>query len=177
MAVTLDEIEEFIKVEDLKYQYDKERKVILLVSGDKESVFAHYLRAKDDGKIFTWQMQILDDNKNNVSIKNHQYVSEVLSHVLYLNYQTKFGTWEYDPSDGDIRLAVELPLEDATMTQAQFHRIVGYMMGNGSDAADDIMHILKTGKAPKDSDDDIIEKLEAMLAMLKSQSSSSEDSI
>ncbi len=168
MAVTLEQIVEFIKVEDVIYDYNEEKKRILLISGDEDSTYTHYIRAKDDGAVFEWQMQILDEDDDNVEIKDHEHAGKVLSHMLYLNYQTKFGTWEFDPSDGDIRLAVEIPLEDAIMTQKQFHRILGYMMVNGSSAADEIMSILKTGEVPKDdSDAEMIATLEAMLAKLK----------
>ena len=97
---------------------------------------------------------------------------QLFSHLLFLNYKTKFGTWEFDPSDGDIRLAVEIPLEDALMTEKQFLRIKDFMVQNGDTHADEILHILKTGEAPEDdSKADMVAMLEKMLADLKSDSS------
>mgnify|MGYP002642063193 CR=1 FL=1 len=111
-------------------------------------------------------------SKDNLNIKDHKYAGQVLSHLLFLNYKTKFGTWEFDPSDGDIRLAVEIPLEDALMTEKQFLRIKDFMVQNGDTHADEILHILKTGEAPEDnSKADMVAMLEKMLADLKSDSS------
>ena len=180
MAVTLEQVTGFLDSMELKYDYSKEKARILCVSGDEDSTYTHYIRAKDDGAIFEWQMQILDENKDNITIKEHKHLGKVLAHILYLNYQTKFGTWEFDPSDGDIRLAIEIPLEDATMTAKQFNRVAGYMFSNGSSHADEIKHILETGEAPKSDEPEaaeMIAKLEAMLAQLKGGSSTEEDGI
>ncbi len=178
MAVTLKQIVGYLDKADLKYDYNEEDERILLVSGDEDSTYTHFIRAKDDGDIFEWQMQILNANKDSLHIKGHEHAAKVLSHILYLNYQTKFGTWEYDPTDGDIRLAVEIPLEDALITEKQFHRIAGLMLRDGSSHADQIMHILNTGEIPEDDKEaEMIAQLEAMLAQLKGDSSDSDDSI
>lgn len=169
MAVTLDEIKEFIESHDLKYHDDQENEMIVLVTGDEDSTYTHFLRARDDGDIFEWQMQILDENNNMLRVKEHPYLRELLVQLLYLNYNTKFGTWEYDPSDGDVRLAIEIPLEDAKMTQKQFDRIAGYMFGTANNDAEGIMEILETGKVSRDDDEEI---LKAMLALLEGESSS-----
>ena len=176
MAVTLKQLIGYLENAEMKYDYNEgeENERILLVSGDENSTYAHFIRAKEDGDIFEWNMQILDANKDNLHIKDHKYAAKVLSHILYLNYQTKFGTWEYDPSDGDIRLAVEIPLEDAQMTEKQFNRISGLMLRDGSSHADQIMHILNTGEIPEDDREaEMIAQLEAMLAQLKGTSSDS----
>lgn len=172
MAVTLEQIGGFLDSMKLKYNHGKDGSVIVLFSGDDDSIYSHFIRVKDEGVIFEWQMQIVTDDKENLRIKEHKYLSKVLAHLLFLNYQTKFGTWEFDPSDGDIRLAIEIPLEDATMTEKQFNRIASYMLRNGASHAEDIMYILKNGEAPESDEAEMIATLEAMLAKLKGTSSS-----
>lgn len=174
MAFTLEQITGYLDNVEFKYKHEKEEERIVLVSGDEDSTYLHFIRAKEDGDIFEWNMQILDENKDNLTIKNHKYENKVLSYILYLNYSTKFGTWEYDPSDGDIRLAVEIPLEDALMTEKQFMRIMSLMIKDAAKASDEILSILETGEIPKDdSDAEMIAKLEEMLAVLKGSSSTS----
>ena len=177
MAVTMDEIKGFLESNDLKYHYDQEHEMIVLVTDDEDSTYTHFLRAREDGDIFEWQMQILDENSDMLRVKEHPYLRELLIHLLYLNYNTKFGTWEYDPSDGDVRLAIEIPLEDAKMTQKQFDRIAGYMFVDGAHSAEEIMEVLKTGKVSKDDDDEMIAELKAMLALVEEESSFSSDGI
>jgi len=175
MAVNLEQIVGYLENANFKHQYIEEKKVIVLYTGDEDSTYSHYIRAKDDGDIFEWKMHILDENKDRLNIKDHKYIGRVLSHLLYLNYATKFGTWEFDPSDGDIRLAVEIPLEDALMTEKQFNRIKDFMQRNGDSAADEILHILKTGTIPEDnSEADMIAELEAMLLKLKGSASTND---
>jgi len=173
MAVTLNQIAQWLTEKEVNFHHDTEKEVIIFATGNKGTMQYHFIRTKENGDIFEWQMQILDENKNQIMIKDHQYVTKALSHMLYLNYKTKFGTWEYDPSDGDIRLAIEIPLEDALMTTKQFDRILNYMIRDGQNGADDIRHILSTGEVSKEStEDNMIAQLEAMLAQLKGESSS-----
>jgi len=169
MAVKLEEIMEYLKNADFKHHHDKENEVVVLMTGDEDSTYAHFIRANDDGRIFEWQMEILDENRKRLNIKNHKYAGQVLSHLLFLNYKTKFGTWEYDPSDGDVRLAVEIPLEDALMTEDQFNRIKDFMVHNGDTHADEILQILQTGEVPKDESADMFAQLELMLAELQAK--------
>ena len=173
MPVTLEQIGTLLEADEINFHHNKEKEFILFMTGNEKTSQSHFIRAKENGDIFEWQMQILDDNKDMVMIKDHQHAPLALSHMLSMNYSTKFGTWEYDPSDGDMRLAVEIPLEDALMTDKQFARISGFMVTNGQDGADAIRHILKTGEAPQDdSKAEMVAKIEAMLAQLKGDSSS-----
>ena len=171
MAVTLEQIAEYLTNADLKYKHDEEKKIIFLMSGDDNSTYSHFIRAKDDGNIFEWQMQILDDTMGQLNIKDHKYAGEVLSHLLFLNYKTKFGTWEFDPKEGDIRLAVEIPLEDALMTENQFKRIMSLMLGDADKHANEILYILKTGEIPEDSSTaEALAWLDEILARLQDSS-------
>lgn len=174
MAFTLEQITGYLDTVDFKYKYEKEEERIVLMTGDEDSTYLHFIRAKEDGDIFDWKMSILDKNRDHLTIKDHEHAGKVLSYILLLNYNTKFGTWEYDPSDGDIRLAVEIPLEDALMTEKQFIRIMSLMIKDSAKASDEILSILETGKIPKDeSDAEMIAKLEEMIAVLKGSSSTS----
>ena len=58
MAVTLDEISGWL--EQLEYKYQKEEEQIMLMTGDDDSTSVHFIRAKDDGRIFEWKMSIID---------------------------------------------------------------------------------------------------------------------
>ncbi|QSZ42197.1 hypothetical protein GJV85_08755 [Sulfurimonas aquatica] len=178
MAVTLEQISKWMDLEEFKHDLSDER--IVSMSSDEDSKLAHILRAPENGEMFKWTVQLLDDNSDMIDIKEHKYAGKVISHMLYLNYTTKFGTWEFDPSDGDMRLCVEIPLEDALMTQKQFKRIYGYMRRDAHNGATEILHILNNGEIPKTEEPDaaaMIAKLEAMLATLKDGSSDDSDDV
>lgn len=179
MAATFEQIVGYLEKAELKFDYMEDKKVIVLMTSDEDSSYGHFIRLREDGELFEWQMQILDENHDSLKVKEHQYLDKFLTHMLYINYNTKFGTWEYDPSDGDCRLVIEIPLEDALMTEKQFMRISSLMLRDADTYADELLHILETGEFPKKEDDgDMIAQLEAMLAKLKgSKTDSSEDGI
>jgi len=178
MAFTLEQISTWLTEKETKHKHDKEKELIIFGTGNGETHQSHFIRAREDGELFDWGMQLLDADLNNMKIADNEYSAKILSHMLYMNFSTKFGTWEFDPSDGDIRLQVEIPLEDALMTQKQFSRIYGFMTKNGQEGADAIRHIMKTGEVPDDTkEEDMIAKLEEMLAQLKAEETSSEEGI
>ena len=168
MAVTLTEISGWLDNIGIKHKLEEEK--IFFGAGDDENTQGYFIRTPENGEMFDAQMQILNENRDFVSLEGQQHAAKVLEHILYLNYTTKFGTWEYDPRDGDIRLAVEIPLEDATMTEKQFNRICGLLIKQGTDAAKDIKEILKNGEIPsKDEEQDVVAMLEALLAEAKAK--------
>lgn len=178
MAVELKQISVWLNESEVKHNHDEEREVIVFAGGDEEHTQSYFIRARDKGEVFDLNMQLLDSERDNITIKDHPHAGLALAHMLHLNYNTKFGTWEYDPTDGDIRLAIEIPLEDAIMTQKQFDRIMGMAFRNGGDMAKEIRHILNTGEVPEDnSKDEMISQLEAMLAQLKGADVASDDGI
>jgi len=169
MAVNLEQVGKWLELAGIIFKHSREDEVIGFFSGDDEKTQAHNIRAREEGCIFEWTMKLFDTENGVIYIKNHKYLSTVLSHMLYMNYQTKFGTWEYDPNDGDIQLSVEIPLEDALMTEKQFMRIVGFMIKYGQNGADAIRHILLTGKVKEDDSD------AALLAFMAALSNAMDD--
>ena len=176
MAFTLEQISTWLNEKDTKHKHDTDKGVIFFASGNSETTQSHFIRATENGEMFTWQMQILDSDLDSINVKDSQYLLQILSHMLYMNYSTKFGTWEFDPSDGDIRLVVEIPVEDAVMTEKQFSRIYGFMTTNAQEGADAIRSIVKTGKAPLDSDE-AAKKIAELEEMLRKLQATSEDEI
>lgn len=178
MAVSLDEISKWLDGKNIKYDLNEERIRIVVEASEGKQVY--FIRAREDGDIFEMQMQLLDDNLDYIDIKDHQHAGLILQHLLYLNYKTKFGTWEFDPSDGDIRLAIEIPLEDAKMTENQFNRVMGYMISDASDHVEEIKEIMETGKIPVEEEeenntDEIRNILLRMLETLDGDTSSNKD--
>ncbi len=167
MAVTLEEISGWLDQMEFKYKLEDDK--IILFSSDEDSTNMHFLKAKDDGRIFEWKMIIVDEEKKEqFKVKEHEYLSTLLVYLLQVNYQTKFGTWEYDPKDGEITLNVEIPLEDAKMTYKQFERICSLTMDTG-EYTDNIKKILETGEIPVNKEDEMMQMLKALLVMAEKE--------
>lgn len=177
MAVELKEISGWLDNIEIKHRLSEDE-IQTGLGGDVS--LAVKIQTKDDGKTFELVANCVDLEKEEfLRIKDHEHCNIVLPHLLYLNYKTKFGTWEYDPTDGEIRLAVEIPLEDALMTEEQFLRIFQYVGNNVDTYYKEINEILQTGVLPKE-DDNVEDLLRQMLQMLKDgkdKSSNDEDGI
>jgi len=173
MAFTLIQIKEYLDELDMNFSYEEDKIVFGMGSNGQHS--AIFIRAKENGEIFDLQMEPLNDDGSPFDFyENTPHLSTALVHMLYMNYTAKFGSWEYDPSDGDIRFTIEIPLEDAVMTKKQFKRILSMADTQISDISQ-LKAILETGQVPKDDNDSEIAILEALLMKLKGESSSDND--
>jgi len=170
MAVTLEEISEWL--EQQEYNFGLEEDKIVLITSGEDSQSLHRIRAKDDGRIFEWNMVIVDETTA-LKVKEHKHLQTLLVYLLQMNYTTKFGTWEYDPTDGEIAFNIEIPLEDAVMTFKQFERICSMTM-NTETQTNNIKKILETGEMPKDDEDERLAILEELLAKLMTQAAEEE---
>ena len=153
---------------EIGWKHQLEDEVIISMGGSATSNLAFFTRLGEDGEMFKMTAKLLDDERDMISAKGNAYVKELMAYLLLRNYETKFGTWEFDPSDGDIQFCVEIPLEDNKLTKKQLQRITRMLNSSGSEA-DAIKSILATGKLPLDGDDaaNKIAELEALLAQLQ----------
>jgi len=160
----------------MNFEHDKDKDNVTFGMGaDGHSGYVS-VRARENGDVFDLKMKPLIEEKNsplNID-SDHEHHVMVLKELLYSNYETKFGTWEWDPTDGDLRFAIELPLEDAKMTSKQFKRILSGV-NNAIEYIDHIKKILETGVVPEKKDENarIISIIEQLLATAKSSESDS----
>jgi hypothetical protein len=171
MAFTLAQIKGYLDELEMKIISDDEDKIVFGMGSDGQ-VGGVFIRAREDGEVFDLQMEPLNEDMSNFDLDTDTpHLATALAHMLYMNYKSKFGSWEYDPSDGDIRFSVEIPLEDAVMTKKQFKRVLSMVDTQISQIAE-IKTILETGEVPVKDNSDEIAQLEALLAALKGSSSS-----
>jgi len=168
MAMSIKEISAVLDEIDFNHKLDEEDDLIYSAGGNSENTLAFFIRARENGELFDMLARLLDDNRDQIDAKGSAHTNVLMSYLLLRNYQTKFGTWEFDSEDGTISFAVEIPLEDNNLTKKQLKRIVNLMMSAGEEAGN-IKHILAHGKLPLEGDDAAkkIAELEAMLAKLQ----------
>jgi hypothetical protein len=168
MAVTLIEVKRWLDNLEIGYQESQKQESIILFGfqGKNESTYGVKIELEEDGELLQIYCNLLiDEDQNILKIKDHEHKALVLQHILNINYNEKFGAWEFDPSDGEIRFAVEIPLEDAKMTEKQFKRIFGHIMSSDERFLE-ILKIMETGELPEGNiTDDLFASLMAeMLA-------------
>lgn len=168
--MSLQEISDIFTEIGWKHELHQDDEVIISAGGNDSSTLGLFTRMREDGEMFDMAGRLLDNEMKQINAKGNQYTTELMAYLLLRNYQTKFGTWEFDHTDGTISFAVEIPLEDNKLTKKQLQRIVNIMNSSGKEA-DDIKSILATGKPSLDGDEAAkrIAELEAMLAQLQGE--------
>ena len=168
MAMNLQEVSTVFTEIGWAHKLNEEDEVIISGGGNDTSNLAFFTRIHEDGEMFDMAGRLLDDNYDQITAKENAHVGTLMAYLLLRNYETKFGTWEFDQESGIISFAVEIPLEDNNLTAKQLGRITR-LMNSAGEEADNIKSILATGKLPLSGDDAAkkIAELEAILAQLQ----------
>lgn len=120
MAIQQSLIKAFLDDIGLNYQERDQETMVFSYTGDNDSSIMVVARIMEDGEYFKMHtIKHLDELMDTVSEDKKNALKDWM---LYRNYSTKVGAWEYDPSDNDIHFSVEYPIEDGTLTKKQFLR-------------------------------------------------------
>lgn len=76
---------------------------------------------------------------------------ECLAALMALNYQFSLGAYEWDPTDGEVRFRIGLPLDDNDLTQAQFRRVLGITCVTVDRYKPVIPKIIYGGRSPQEA--------------------------
>ena len=152
MAVTLDEISTWLDLLETKHSVQEEKNKIFFGFTYEDFKTAHFVKADEDGELFSWTVKIDLGGDDFLRLNNQEHKALAFVYMLDLNYGTKFGTWEYYPKTGSLRIRIEIPLEDAKMTEKQFKRIYGYVENNVADGIRGLIKVLETGELPVEND-------------------------
>jgi len=87
---------------------------------------------------------------------------QVLAACMMISWRTKMVQFGYDPSDGEIRCSVDLPLEDATLTRRQLVRCVRGLVGLIDFYDPVVRHAMGTGEVRFPEEEQVRELLELL---------------
>jgi len=158
MATSVKELEGFLKNLDLKYT-TKENGSIVVLSGTDEATQGTFIKQKEDGEMFSLETNIYDKNDKMIKIaSDNPHKMAIYEYILNKSFTLKFGSWEVDSDDGEIKFAVEFPIEDATLTQKQFNRIISIVIGkNATEMFAEVRRVISTGSEKASTSDEIAE--------------------
>ena len=132
MGTTYDQIEEFLKAENLKYQRrkrDDSEHIALAyttrqyLNSAKEKGITLVIRLLEEGGYF----EVAAPGAYSCPTDS-PHLLPVLQTILMVSWRTKIVQFEYDAKDGEIRPIIELPLEDALLTQRQMARCISSLL-------------------------------------------------
>lgn len=173
MRTKLKDVRAWLKSEGLKFDYDKKEKVVMIITGDGESTQLHRINLDKSSNMLQWHMHAVDEStekRKKLNLKDNLYKDMILEYILFINYQYKIGSWEYDYHDGDVRFYMGLPLDNTKMTKEQFDRVKEVMFRYGNEGAKGISYISEHGRFPEeitDTDVDILRSLLQRLSEMK----------
>ena len=170
MAMALSDIKDFLDEIGINYQ-EKDDETVLFPYSDSDIdekilVVVRLLESGEFRQMHT--IKHLDDLVAEASPEKRQ---ALLEWMLYQNYKTKVGTWEYDPTDHDHHLTVSCGIEDGELTKKQMMRMFAVMI-KSVELIPEMKKVL--GIEPAANDESVTEKkraeLLAQLAELDAQS-------
>lgn len=175
MAVKLQEVSTWLNNIDISHQVIEEKSMIMTGMSGEDYTIGINIKLVENGEMFQiYSNLLIDDELNVLKVKDHKNLSLVFQYMLKINYDEKFGTWEYDPKDGEVRFAVEFPLEDNSMTEKQFIRIFKHIV-NSNKIFQEILNILETGKIPEENSEEMFDAFLEMMLEAKLKEKFGED--
>lgn len=144
MATTLSTLARFLDRRNWRYQIDPaNNRIITGVQATQVAQLGLVLQLSENGEFLQLQApQILQ-------VPHHLYKGLLLQTMAHIEYQVKMLRLEYDPTDGEVRASIELPLEDAVLTERQFNRCLeGLVQLVDREALPRLQTVLATGEDP-----------------------------
>ncbi|MDX2255750.1 MAG: CHAT domain-containing protein [Pseudanabaenaceae cyanobacterium bins.39] len=119
MATTLAFLEDCLRELGRNFATDQESDRIL-TELEGENLTGKYLSLQltESGEFLQFVIPQL------LNLANCAYLEAVLETLVSMGYEYKLVRFEYDPSDGEVRASVELPLEDADLTVGLFTEVL-----------------------------------------------------
>lgn len=145
MATTIQQIAQFLDQRNWKYHLDEEKnRIVTAVVAENVENFLLLFDLTENGEY----LQIVAPQLL-AGVKNHVYKGVLFQTLLALGWETKMVRWEYNLLNGEVRAAVEIPIEDGVLTQQQFDRIL-YSLIHVVDeiAMPRLLAVLQTGEDP-----------------------------
>lgn len=138
MPIMIEDIRNFLDSKEVKYLYDSQKETLVI------SFTPHVLLIKLEENGEFLQFRTL----NFYQYKKGKYKQVILQMLVAMNYKRKLVKFGYDPEDGEINACVDIPIEDAVFTSAQFFRCMAALLEALEESYQRIIHILETGKDP-----------------------------
>lgn len=151
MATSLEQIQVFLDEYDLRYHVDEEREAILIGFGidPDETTFRDrqgephvglVIRPRERGEFLSifcpWAW----------NLDGCPHKASVFEAAAAIQGRYKMLRFDYDPTDGELRPNVELPVEDGDLTSQQFHRLMQCLFCGIQRFDRVIRHAMQTGE-------------------------------
>lgn len=128
MAINLAHLEEFLVDMNLRYSIHKDYirttyATERFANADGERLLLVVMRLDEEGEYF----RLVAPNLYRCR-PEHPHAKALYKLLLGVSWKSKLIKYEYDERDGEIRAIIEIPIEDGTLTEAQFQRCLNALI-------------------------------------------------
>lgn len=117
MAATLASIAQYLDNRDWVYSLDEvNSRIVTAVKSQNVDNFLIAIQISETGEFVQFVAPQLLEVKDNV------FKGILFQTMLAISWEVKMLRFEYDPTDGEVRASIELPIEDAALTERLFNR-------------------------------------------------------
>jgi hypothetical protein len=143
MAITFERLQELLRGEGLAFFIDPGHPRIMLGGVGLHGTYHLGIALEADGQFLQFRsLQLLRCPPQSPNLKT------MLEVITRINYQYRFLKLAWDPNDGEIVMYGDLWVADNTVTQAQFHTMMGNYLSGLDVHSFRIRQALETGKDP-----------------------------
>ena len=154
MPMTLDELQAYVRAQDLKYFIDPDRDVLMLGVRGVHATYRFVIALQAEGRFLQFRtveyMHCPPDHPN---------LTAVLKTLAAINLEKRLVKFAWDASDGEVVVFADAWLEDGKVTQKQFERMVQNYMPTVDMGYSRIKTAMDTGSDPGEAD--LLERLGA----------------
>jgi len=143
MALTLDQLQEFMKKEGLNYFVAPDRPAVRFGVGGLFGRFDLVVHLQDDGRFLQFRTLHYAE-----CATDHPNLAVVLRVLAAINYEKRLLKFGWDPGDGEIVGYADLWVMDGQVTQEQFRRMLQNFVPGIDTSITRIDGALKTGADP-----------------------------
>jgi hypothetical protein len=143
MAITFERLQELLRGEDLKFFIDPAHSRIMLGGVGLNGTYHLGIALESEGQFLQFRsLQLLR------CPPQHPHFHAVMEVISRINYQYRFVKFAWDAADGEIVLYGDLWVADNSVTQTQFHTMVGNYLSALDIHSLRIRKALETGADP-----------------------------
>lgn len=125
MATNIEEVCSFLEQHELSFQMSDDESIVFTAFNTEQYV-------NNDGEKLLGLMIALEENGEFIKVfaprcytlENAEHKEVTFQTLLMISWVTKMVQYEYDHTDGEIRVIIEFPLEDSSLTSRQLMRAI-----------------------------------------------------
>ncbi|WP_395145784.1 hypothetical protein [Armatimonas sp.] len=156
MATTIDELRDALHTDGPPLFYDGGQ-TLLYSFPHQGQMMAVYIQLDEEGGYVRFLVPCYLD------LSRTAYRTRVMEKLLALNYSFKLLKFGVDPSDGEVTVQINLPLDDSQPMPLQLRRCMFYLTDAAMKERVNLLSLLETGIYPSSEDEGFCASLDQLL--------------